>query len=517
MGFFSWLGFGRSDAAEAAPEAEHAAPSARRIGYESGVPLGGTTEYNQGSAGDPADDLTQLYDAYVACPWAGAGINAIARTVTAGGLVTDWTGDAEHGGMEVPPKPPEVVRLEKLLAYCNAREDAVQITRGAVADLAIFGKAFLEVAWFLGEPIALWSLDATTMRVIADEHGEITSYVQVTDQGQKAEFEPHQIIYIALDAPRSGLDGLSLMRQALLSVTTWLFAKATQKETYRAGDPPEIHVDFPGGMQDGDIKRWLAQYRQRNRGARNIGNPIATKNNGKVAELQRSKGVDLQKTLDQCRDEILSILGVPPAKVGVIESGNLGGGTGEEQDKTFMYNTCGPLGALVLEKLNFYLVQQGFGITDWKLKWGDVDWRDSKVIEEIRDKRLHSGAWTLNRYRADIGEPPVDGGDDPAVIERESIVLWRDIERMSEATIAHTAAAGVTAGIDVPGIELVPEPEPEPIPAALAPFADPAAALPDQAPEDEPPEPPGDPQESRLAVFRARLREALAMAGRGTP
>jgi hypothetical protein len=511
VSLFSWLGFGsRSDVAEAAPEAESAAPSARRIGYESGVPLGGTTEYNQGSAGDPADDLTQLYDAYVACPWAGAGINAIARTVTAGGLITDWTGDNEHGGQEVPEKPPQVARLEQLLAYCNPREDAVQILRGAVSDLGIFGKAFLEIAWFLGEPIAIWSLDATTMRVIADEHGEITQYVQVTDQGQKAVFEPHQVIYIALDAPRSGLDGLPLMRQALLSVTTWLFAKAAQKETYRAGDPPTIHVDFPAGQSDPDMKRWVAQYRQRNRGTRNIGNPIVTKNGGRVEELQRSKGTDLQQTLDQCRDEILSILGVPPAKVGVIESGNLGGGTGEEQDKTFQFNTCGPLGALVLEKLNYHLVLRGFGITDWKLKWGEVDWRDSKVIEEIRDKRLHSGAWTLNRYRADINEPPVDGGDEPAVVERESIVLWRDIERMSEATIAHAAAAAVTAGIDVPGVELVPEPEPEPIPAALAPFADPTGPGEPEA-DDVPPE--EDPQESRRAVFRARLREGLALAG----
>jgi hypothetical protein len=41
-------------------------------------------------------------------------------------------------------------------------------------------------------------------------------------------------------------------------------------------------------------------------------------------------------------------------------------------------------------------------ISGWHLKFKDVDFRDSKTIEEIRDMRRRNGSWTLDRYRADI-------------------------------------------------------------------------------------------------------------------
>ena len=157
-------------------------------------------------------------------------------------------------------------------------------------------------------------------------------------------------------------------------------------------------------------------------------------------------------------------------KAGVIESGNLGGGTGETQDKTFHVNTCDPLAELIMEKVNYHLGVQGFGIIDWHFRFGSVDMRDSKTVEEIRDMRLRSGAYTLNRYRAEIGEPPVDGGDDAVLVDKQNLVLWRDIQTMSDAMIAKNAA---TSGLELeePGgdgpTKLV-KPEPQPVPPALA-------------------------------------------------
>ena len=101
-----------------------------------------------------------------------------------------------------------------------------------------------------------------------------------------------------------------------------------------------------------------------------------------------------------------------------------------------MVTTCAHPTGLLLEKLNFHIVQQGFGIKDWKIAFGEIDWRDSKVIEDIRDLRLRSGAWTLNRYRDEIDEPPVDGGDQAVLVDRQNIVLWHDIAQMSDAMIS---------------------------------------------------------------------------------
>ena len=142
------------------------------------------------------------------------------------------------------------------------------------------------------------------------------------------------------------------------------------------------------------------------------------------------------------RDEILSIFGVPPAEAGVIESGNIGGGTGDAQHRTFQINTCGPIDELVAEPLNFSLALQAFGITDGVLKFGEVDYRDSKVVEDIRDQRLRNGAWTLNKHRAEIGEPPVPGGDDAVLVDRQNLVLWAHMAELLRARLRDQPEGG---------------------------------------------------------------------------
>ena len=65
------------------------------------------------------------------------------------------------------------------------------------------------------------------------------------------------------------------------------------------------------------------------------------------------------------------------------------------------------------------------------------------IIEQIRDLRLRNGSWTLDRYRTEIGEPPVgDGGDVPVLVERQAIIAWEDIKKYSDAEIAQLVAAG---------------------------------------------------------------------------
>ncbi|MEV4438510.1 phage portal protein [Streptomyces sp. NPDC049577] len=514
MGLKSWWRARTGAEAEVLETAPNRLPE--RAGFEYGIGPAGLTETNQGlgvsTQTDRRSTLTQLYDAYLACPWAWASVNAIARTITAGGLVTDWDSDDGQGEQEQPDKPPGVLLLERMLAYCNPRENIRQILRGAITDLLVFGDAFIEIVWLGGQPVALYSLDCPSMLPIADEHGTVTGYVQVTELGQRAVFEPREVIHISLDSPRSGIFGVSPTQAALLPITAWLFSAATSKEIFRKGAPPVIHVDHPASASASEINRWTAQYMQRNVGPRNIGTPITTKGGAEVHELAQSRTMDYLQYLDQKRDEIIAAYGVPPAKVGIIESGNLGGGTGEAQDRTFMVNTCQPLAELVLEALNFHLARVGFGVAGWKLKFRDVDMRDSKTVEEIRDMRLRNGSWTLDRYRADIGEPPVEGGGEPVLVDRENLVRWIDMEAASRAGIAYklrgtalepsAPEAGKPVTVEKPDTGGdTPDKSPDNVPAA------PGSAVPDQ---------PGQAgtavsgESAWQATYRVRLREALA-------
>lgn len=504
-----------------------AAKQPERAGYLFGVPEGGLDEVQSGMGASTGTDrksmLQELYEAYLACPWSWSCVNAIARTVTSGGLVTDWDADTGEGDQEAPDKPPEVLALEAFLDYTNPTQDIRQVLRNVVSDLEVFGGAYLEVAWWGATPVAIWNQDFPTTTPITDVHGAITGYVQVSEYGQRADFDPKQIIYISLDSARSGVFGVSPTQAMMGPITAWLFAASTGKEIFRKGLPANVHVDLPPSMSEPETRRWSSQYMSGNLGAKNIGRPIVTRNGGKVNQLQSGKVPDVLAFLDQKRDEIVAGYGVPPAKAGIIESGNLGGGTGDAQDVTYRVDTCGPIADLILEKLNFHIAAQGFGITDWKIKFGEVDYRASLIIEQIRDMRLRNGTWTRNKYATEIGEPACDGGDDPVLVDRQNLVLWQDMSAMSKAIIAGKGAPAVTAGETPPGGEQMTQDDAsqdDTGPDTTSPPGKGKGAKPG-AP-GQPPEPPArESWQRRYASYRKRFSEALdvlptAPAGEGS-
>jgi HK97 family phage portal protein len=455
----------------AAPAEQPSAAQVKRVGFEYGVSLSASSPTAQvAESQERLQILTQLHQAYLTCPWVSAPIDLIARTVTAGGVQVVYDNDVPEG--KVPPQPPVVQRLTRLMKFVNPREDMVQLLRNTVTDLKLFGDAFIEVVWLLGEPVALYTLDATTMTAVTDQHGEVSGYVQAVDGVRKAEFKPEQVIHISLDAPRGGVYGVSPAQKALLPVTAWLFTEATIKENFRQGDPPRLHVDL-GSYQDPEVQQWREKYRVFNLGPKAVGTPVITTKNGAVSVLDPRKVTDYLAASKQLRDEIIACFGVPPAKLGIIESGNLGGGTAEGQDKTFRVNTVLPVQSLVLEKLNYILLQVGFGITDWHLEFNEIDYRDSKVVEEIRDMRLRNGSYVLNRYRDEIGEPPVDGGDAAVLVDRQNLVLWSDMEAMSKAGVAAKLKGSALEPSEPKQGEpiSVEKPEPAPVPDVLKPFA----------------------------------------------
>ena len=107
-------------------EAAQAPPkTVQRTGIEYGIPDGGLTESNQGIGVATQTDrrtlMEQLYESYVACPWSWACVQVVAKTITAGGLATDWDTDTGEGDQPEPDKPPRGARSR---AAAGVRESA---------------------------------------------------------------------------------------------------------------------------------------------------------------------------------------------------------------------------------------------------------------------------------------------------------------------------------------------------------------------------------------------------------
>jgi HK97 family phage portal protein len=450
---------------------EYTAAQIRRKGFEFGVPLTSEMPSAQMAATAERQQMLQhLHDAFNTCTWMSAAINVIARTVTAGGL--EIVPDDDIPEDEVPEEPPEVKRLRRLVKFTNPTEDMIQLLRMVIIDLMLFGDSYLEVIRLFGEPVALYLLDATTMTVISDQHGEVTGYRQDVDGLRQASFNVEDVIHISLDAPRGGLYGTSPAQLALLPTTAWIFTMATIQETFRRGDPPRIHVDL-AHYEDNDVQRWREQHQVYNMGPKAVGNPLITTGGGVITVLDNRKVTDYLDAARDLRDQIIASFGVPPAKVGIIETGNIGGGSGEAQNKSFQVNTIIPIANLLLEKLNYHLVMSGFGITGWHLEFAEVDFRDSQTVENVRETRLKNGAYSVNDWRAEIGKPPIDGGDINIIETRQGIVAWDDMEAMSKASIGNKAAPLTAAGVNgyVPGLPDAEEPEPPQLPPMAAAMA----------------------------------------------
>jgi hypothetical protein len=204
-------------------------------------------------------------------------------------------------------------------------------------------------------------------------------------------------------------------------------------------------MDYPHGTSPKDIEINTSKYITTVLGPKNIGTPLNSVGGAVANNLEPNKSLEFLEVQRVMRDIIVSGFQAPPQKVSIVESGNLGGGTGESQDKTWRMDVILPLQSLLLEKLNYEIVQQGFGITTHHLEFEEIDMRDSKLVDDIRVNRVQNGIYTLNRARAEVGEPPIPGGDDAFVAQRGKFVFVTDMAAYSQAEIDQMEAPMITA------------------------------------------------------------------------
>jgi hypothetical protein len=416
----------------------------QRKGYDADIPAGGSTDQHQSIASslNRQQELDELYQIYMSCPPVSTAVDAIARTITAGGLeVVPDVDDQEELHATPTDAPAGVKQLQDLLDYVNPYDDIRQLTRNIIVDLLVAGDSFIEITWKLGRPFALWHLDAASMIPIADEHGIVSKYKQVCGPNRYVVFEPHEIIHIKLDAPRGGVFGVSPVKKLRAPILAYIWTSAVLKETMRKGNPPRLHASFSQAEDEKQIRVWREKYPSHHLGPLNIGVPITTKG-AALQEFKASAIAELLETLDTHRDIILSGMGVPGRKVGVSEPGSLGGQGAElGQAKTYHFDTCEPVAQLVLEKLNFTLLN-AFEITGWRQQFGKIDYRDEFQAEQIRDMRVKNGTWAINRARADAGEPPAEGGDIPIFAAQRYLIAIPDMPEFSKANLAEAQAKG---------------------------------------------------------------------------
>lgn len=108
------------------------------------------------------------------------------------------------------------------------------------------------------------------------------------------------------------------------------------------------------------------------------------------------------------RDEILSAHGVPPYRAGVTVEGQLGGSSANESTEIYKQSVVKPKQEVLESRINRFILQEGLGVTDWKIKFKEIDTRDvDKQIERLQ-LLFNMGAYSPNMVLEAMGEERLD-------------------------------------------------------------------------------------------------------------
>ena len=167
------------------------------------------------------------------------------------------------------------------------------------------------------------------------------------------------------------------------------------------GVNPKTIVKFTGNSSIknmmSELRRLVAMQKQDDLGF------LALKDVDVINPAENSKDMSYIELLTFARDNIARAFRVPPEKAGIIETANLGSGSGNSQDRTWKQTFEGR-SKFITEPYNKAFKQSGF---HEELMFNKLDVRDELVEAQKDEILLRSGIETVNEVRTRRGLDPI--------------------------------------------------------------------------------------------------------------
>ena len=174
------------------------------------------------------------------------------------------------------------------------------------------------------------------------------------------------------------------------------------------GIDPKAIISFDKDMDDtafiNEISRLSSLRKEQKKGG-----TLAIKGGQFTSAAVTTRDMDWNVLMDKCRDMVITAFGAQPAMVGVIETANLGSGSGESQKKNFK-DTLQGRAAFIEGAFEKALGHNGF---DEIFQFSDLDIEDKLNRANIENIRLNNGSLSINEVRSGYGEKPVPWGNVP--------------------------------------------------------------------------------------------------------
>jgi len=338
--------------------------------------------------------------------WVRAALKRIADAVASVSLVVY---DAK--GNQLPDSHPAVALLDRP----NERQTTYEIMEKMTYDLLLTGNAY----WFITERDA--SKRPSQLLYVPSElvqprlQGlQVVGYTLTTLDGVM-EFNADDVVHFTIASPLSAI-GESPIYAVAAAIKLDREAMAFNYEMFKNGAVPAVLMWLPHALDDQQIQRLREQIRaQFGRGQRH--NWFIASGLGKDAKIEAfpamPKDMAFEALRKMNREEILSVLGVPPALVGIFEYANYA--NSREQLKIFWRDTVVPLLRRIENTITHQLLQQ-FDKGLWcqfDLSSVEALKVDLNELSQGLVRLVQFGILTINEAREIIGrDNPVPWGDE---------------------------------------------------------------------------------------------------------
>jgi PBSX family phage portal protein len=328
-------------------------------------------------------------------------------------LETESDKDADISTKKNKKKINDVNRknIINFLDNCNPMLSFKEICKALMMDFNAVGWAVLEVIRnFKGDIIGLNHIPAHTCRYMLDGTGVVhrrlmkeRMFKMFGDTEQKIDpntgLLANEVIYMFDYSLRSDYYGIPDYIPAIGAMLANLEIRDFNINFFENGAVPQYAVVLEGGDLDDDTEEVIkAHFRDNIKGVKNAHKTlvISTPEGGKVTF--QPLAVDVKDghfrlyRMDN-RDEIIQAHNMPPYRIGIVESGALGGNVAEEMTSIYKNSVIEPLQEILEDKLKKVFSDKGFfgGVTDWKIKFDAID-KDDQMDEISLMKTKAEGA-----------------------------------------------------------------------------------------------------------------------------
>lgn len=298
-----------------------------------------------------------------------------------------------------------------------------------------------------GALYALEPLDGATIKRLIDDWGRTPAppapaYQQILKGVPAVDYAADELIYAPRNPRVHKAYGFSPVEQVQMSVNIALRRQIYQLQYYTEGNVPEALIGVPENWNPDQIRQFQAYW--------------DGLNSGDTAERRHAKFVPggVAKTFVPVRepamkdafDEWLArivcyVFSVPPSAF----TSQVNRATAESAQDVALSEGLAPL-QLWVKHLVDRVIAEDFGASDLEFAWDQDKDTDPSATASIASDYVKSGIKSINEIRAELGLPPVAGGEVPKIQTAQGLVPLT--QAPSAAPAGTTSAPAADSAVD---------------------------------------------------------------------